>query len=885
MSDNCQFDARGGAIPSPDMQLDPAACYRALKSRDARFDGRFFTAVRSTGVYCRPVCPARTPRRENCIFLPCAAAAQEAGFRPCLRCRPEAAPGTPAWQGTSATVSRGLRLIGEGALDHEGVEPLASRLGIGARHLRRLFLEHLGASPVSIAQTRRLLFAKKLISETDLPMAEVAHAAGYASIRRFNDAFRDSYGRPPRELRRHAAPESIEGGARGLVLHLAYRPPYPWPAVLGFLAARATRGVEQVTPDTYRRTFRTEEASGDLEIRWAPDRNELQAVVRYSGPLRLIRVAERLRGAFDLEADPVEIARAFAGDRRMQAALRKLPGVRVPGAWDGFELAVRAILGQQVSVAAATTLAGRVALAFGEKLPATQHPADAGPTLLFPSAEILAEGDLASVGLTRARERAIRGLAEEGRIGPAPPHPDTGPRACDRTTGRAPRHRSLDGTVHRDARAARTRRLPDQRPRTPTRTRHDAEAARRDRRVLAALEGLRRHAPLGDRRLIGGRPSSGTLAARLREPMETDHPYLDAVGAIGPPLLHALDALEKAQRHLHPPMIGELRRVLARVMAPLERAATAIEGVSPPDSMQDFANRLDQATQHAREALRGFVEPAGGPDATARILGAMRHHCQAQSALYPLRQALPPVNRYFFEPAVWERRDLLDPEPLEEHRVGLHNAHNDPEDRGGFSLFVPESYTGDPLPLVISLHGGGGHGADFLWTWLREARSRRFHLMSPTSRGPTWSLMGPDLDARAIDSMVEFVCERWAVDRAHILVTGLSDGATYALLYGLREQAPCTALAPVSGVLHPDNFGNGNMGRAKGRRIYLVHGALDWMFPIDLARAAADELRRAGADLVFREIEDLSHTYPRDENPRILEWFQPALRLPDAHPA
>ena len=360
--------------------------------------------------------------------------------------------------------------------------------------------------------------------------------------------------------------------------------------------------------------------------------------------------------------------------------------------------------------------------------------------------------------------------------------------------------------------------------------------------------------------------------------MEAEHPYLDAVGALGPPLLHALDALEKAQRHLHPPAIGGLRRVLATVVGPLDRAAEQLGEVEPPDELRSFAERLDLATRHAREALRGFVEP--GADATARVLGAMRHHCRAQAALYPLRTALPPVNRYFFERAVWERCDELDPQPAEA-RVGLHVAHNDLEERGGFTLFVPESYDGAPLPLVVSLHGGSGHGADFLWTWLREARSRRFHLMSPTSRGPTWSLMGPDLDARALDSMIAFVCERWAVDREHILVTGLSDGATYSLLYGLRQEAPCTALAPVSGVLHPDNFGNGNIERARGRRIYLVHGALDWMFPIDLARAAADELTRAGADLVFREIEDLSHTYPRDENPRILEWFHQGLTLPD----
>jgi phospholipase/carboxylesterase len=362
--------------------------------------------------------------------------------------------------------------------------------------------------------------------------------------------------------------------------------------------------------------------------------------------------------------------------------------------------------------------------------------------------------------------------------------------------------------------------------------------------------------------------------------MEPDPPYLDAVAQVGPALLHALDALEKAQRHLHPPALPELRRVLARVQGPLERAVETLGETPAPDGLRGFAEQLGHATEHALASLRGFTEPGAGPDATARILDAMRRACRAQAALYPLRSALPPVNRYFFERAVWERAETLDPESPA-HRVGLHDAHDAPEERGGFHLFVPESYDGSPLPLVVALHGGGGHGGDFLWTWLREARSRRFHLLSPTSRGSTWSLMGLDRDAAALDAMIAFVGERWAVDLDHVLVTGLSDGATYALLYGLRAEAPCTALAPVSGVLHPGNFANGNIERARGRRIYLVHGALDWMFPVDLARAAAEELRRAGAELTYREIDDLSHTYPRDENPRILEWFHPALALPD----
>ena len=233
--------------------LDQDVCYRALQTRDARFDGRFFTAVRSTGVFCRPVCPARTPKRENCIFVACAAAARELGFRPCLRCRPETSPGTPAWLGTSATVSRALRLIADGALDEGNVAALAGRLGIGERHLRRLFLAHLGASPLAVAQTRRLLFAKQLIDQTALPMAQVAFAAGFSSIRRFNAAVREAWDTSPSSLRRGrrgARPDTSE-----IVLRLAYRPPFDWNGLLAFLAPRATPGVERVSEGRYARTI------------------------------------------------------------------------------------------------------------------------------------------------------------------------------------------------------------------------------------------------------------------------------------------------------------------------------------------------------------------------------------------------------------------------------------------------------------------------------------------------------------------------------------------------------------------------------------------------------------------------------------------------------
>jgi AraC family transcriptional regulator of adaptative response / DNA-3-methyladenine glycosylase II len=400
---------RGGqARYSLGVDLDPDACYRALRTRDARFDGRFYTAVRSTGVYCRPICPARTPRRENCLFLPCAAAAQEAGYRPCLRCRPEASPGTPAWLGTSATVSRALRLIAEGALDQGGVDALAQRLGIGERHLRRLFLTHLGAPPLAVAQTRRIHFAKKLIDETDLPMSHVALASGFSSIRRFNDAIRHGYRRSPSALRQTRRRSGNGAGSSDISIKLPFRAPFDWEAVRNFLALRATPGVEAVGPDGYRRSVKLDGVHGTVEVSPAAGRNHLVARIRLSGPTVLIRVAERLRAIFDLGADPHPIAACLARDPQLRPALRAHPGLRIPGAWDGFELAVRAILGQQVTVRGATTLAGRLVEAYGEPL-----SLDGGRDLrfLFPEPAVLAGAELSGIGLPRARAAAISTLA------------------------------------------------------------------------------------------------------------------------------------------------------------------------------------------------------------------------------------------------------------------------------------------------------------------------------------------------------------------------------------------------------------------------------------------------------------------------------------------
>ncbi len=363
--------------------------------------------------------------------------------------------------------------------------------------------------------------------------------------------------------------------------------------------------------------------------------------------------------------------------------------------------------------------------------------------------------------------------------------------------------------------------------------------------------------------------------------------FFRQLGALGPALLQGLEGLEWVQRRLHPPELPRLRGLLAPLVPRLAEARDGFEAVPVPEGLAGLQRDLAQASELAGRALSLFSEGDDDfdPQASgiARVLAAMHTHCRAQEALFPLRVALPPVSRYFVEEPFREDLAALDPEPPPGVEVGLHRGRDAEAGRGGFSLYVPGAYDGhSEWPLVVALHGGSGDGRDFLWTWLREARGRRFLLLAPTSRGPTWSFNGPDVDAGALSAMVGAVCERWRVDRSRILLTGLSDGATYTLMCGLREDAPFTALAPVSGVLHPANYANGNLEHARGRRIHLVHGALDWMFPVGLARVAAEALAKAGADLVYDEIPDLSHTWPREANDRILTWFDPSLALPRA---
>jgi AraC family transcriptional regulator of adaptative response / DNA-3-methyladenine glycosylase II len=393
---------------TPDeMTLDLQACSRARLSRDPRFDGKFFIGVVGSGVYCRSICPAPTAKEKNCRYFPTAAAAAEAGFRPCLRCRPECSPGTPAWLGTSNTVSRALRLIGESGLEDGGIENLAERVGVGSRHLRRLFIHHLGATPSAVAQTRRLHFAKKLIDETRLPLGEVALASGFGCVRRFNASIRRIYKRTPSQIRRLARQTETQP-ENEYVFHLRFRPPYHWAGMLSFLAARATPGVELVDGNNYRRSIFVNGCQGHFEVslKEDSDRHSLVVRVQIADPRSLFAIVERIRAMFDLNADWAAIARSLGADPRLAASLRAEPGLRVPGCWNGFELAVRAILGQQITVKGATNLAGRLAKAYGQPLAAAN-----GVTHIFPTPEVLADAKLTGVGLTDKRAQTVRALA------------------------------------------------------------------------------------------------------------------------------------------------------------------------------------------------------------------------------------------------------------------------------------------------------------------------------------------------------------------------------------------------------------------------------------------------------------------------------------------
>jgi AraC family transcriptional regulator of adaptative response / DNA-3-methyladenine glycosylase II len=389
--------------------LDHDSCYRALAAKDARFDGVFFTGVKTTGIYCRPVCAVKTPRESSCTFFTTAAAAEAAGFRPCLRCRPELAPYALQQNLAHAVWQR----IAAGALNDGDVERLADEVGLSSRQLRRVLLQHFGVTPVELAQTQRLLFAKKLLQETRLPMADIAYAAGFGSVRRFNALFAERYGIAPTAIRRTAM-QPDAGTPDALTLRLAYRPPFNWPRILGYLAGRAIPGVEAVQVQSeahsYVRSARIADASGWLRVTHLPGKCQLKLEVAPSLATVLMPLLARVRGQFDLDANPSVIEAHLTQDALLDAHIRSMPGLRVPGAFDAFELAVRAVLGQQISVAGATTLSGRLVARFGES---AESPF-ALVTRHFPRADVIAGADaaaIAQIGMPATRAQTIRELA------------------------------------------------------------------------------------------------------------------------------------------------------------------------------------------------------------------------------------------------------------------------------------------------------------------------------------------------------------------------------------------------------------------------------------------------------------------------------------------
>ncbi|MCP5102446.1 MAG: DNA-3-methyladenine glycosylase 2 family protein [bacterium] len=389
--------------------------YRAMLSRDGRFDGRFFVGVTTTGVYCRPICPAPKPKFENVLFYATAAGAETGGFRPCKRCRPDTSPGTPVWSGTSATVSRALQLIDKGFLDSHGVAQLGDLLGVGDRQLRRLFKTHLGASPNVVALTRRLDFARKLIDETNLSMTDAAFASGFESIRRFNDAVKKRFGQSPSDLRQSVRKTAMgNGGKNRLVLRLPFRPPLDWQALLNYLKARQTVGVEVIEDNAYSRSIAHGKNHGIIKITRPEKGFYLELTLQVEGTAGLMDIVRRVRRIFDLEADPMCIADHLLKDPGLSPIISALPGLRVPGGWDNFEIAVRTVIGQQISIRAANTVTARLVERCGTGVRDSFVP---GITHLFPTPGEIASADLTGMGLTGKRAATLSVLASKAASG------------------------------------------------------------------------------------------------------------------------------------------------------------------------------------------------------------------------------------------------------------------------------------------------------------------------------------------------------------------------------------------------------------------------------------------------------------------------------------
>lgn len=392
------------------MTKDFEGCYRAVRSRDSRFDGWFFIGVTSTGIYCRPSCPAMTPKKANARFYPTAGAAQYAGFRACKRCRPDAVPGSPEWDARADLAGRAMRLISDGVVDREGVAGLARRLGYTERHLNRMLVAEVGAGPLPLARARRAQTARLLIETTSLPISEVAFAAGFTSIRQFNDTVREVFAAAPRELRRSKNGDQPGGSSPGeLTLRLPFRRPFDAEGTLRFLADRAVPGVEAYSGGEFQRTLRLPHGAGVAAL--SDGRDHVRCVLRLEDLRDLGAVVQRCRRLLDLDADPAAVDEVLGGDSALGPLVRRSPGRRVPGSVDGAELAMRAVLGQQVSVAGARTLAGRLAAVLGDALPEALADLDAGLTHLFPDPAVVAEAGEEALPLPAARREALRGLA------------------------------------------------------------------------------------------------------------------------------------------------------------------------------------------------------------------------------------------------------------------------------------------------------------------------------------------------------------------------------------------------------------------------------------------------------------------------------------------
>lgn len=355
----------------------------------------------------------------------------------------------------------------------------------------------------------------------------------------------------------------------------------------------------------------------------------------------------------------------------------------------------------------------------------------------------------------------------------------------------------------------------------------------------------------------------------------------DAITDLAPKLLTTMAAFEQVQRNMHPSRIESLAEFITPFEQALRESFDAFSKYTFPDDIAKFGQRLHDGAKYSLRACNGITDRASEPFATMK---AMRAQCRAQEFIYPLANILTPVNQYFLEPDARDNQQLLGQlnQDRPDQRVGLLNASNSRDSRGGFTLYIPEYLnTDEPASVVVALHGGTGHGADFLWSWLREARTRGFILIAPTSQMDTWSLMGEELDLEPLIAMLDLVNQQCCIDENHIMLTGMSDGGTYTLLAGLKDNSPFTHLASFSGVLHPEIQMSNQMQYARDRNIYLVHGTLDWMFPIEVAYMAQAELLAAGANLTFCPVEGLSHNYCRAENPSLISWFNSELEIPD----